>query len=604
MVPGYGDHRWNMDILKLLEAKGGLLREAPDSLITEISGEDEEVKFAIEFCGALPAGNQAWQRNGRALSFAYSKIPYFYITELGGYELDGDRDRKAERTPNPLVPFSYIAISLEMDTAVLPIYVPSPGTSPETQLKYQNTFGLEDLKRYIHNSILNKETSEITQEIARKTIKLVRLIADSKSKSDSLTGSEWMNLYEEAQGDIGFLGKSIEKKYTKKWSKKTSLDSLTETFKELLNQAKNHTVGVTSTNLPMSMIKEDDRLFFGSLVKKIYPNSSQEFINFVNRKNGPLSIAWIAGFKPKGDDARPDRGLSPLLRMSVGSKCDVIAVVYGPAPKAAVELLKTNQEELGKKNGLWESIIQTADGIIVDCKHEGLDQSTLLLTDRTKSSKKLIDHSYTKKLKVLKFGEQDVDTGIHCIFTRLFPIETFEGLCNPPGGDWSGISLKNKVDGDEFRWLTLPRVTATDQKRPDHIFQLFTEEKNYIIICESKDSIKQIEDEIGPRLIKYVKELSNSVPDIERSPTGGWSHSKRKFDVDKFEFVTIAAGILSATTSLSEIGSRGNVDLVIGFQFNSAEDVAIKIYSKNSKGQKLENYLKQISNTEGLMITT
>ena len=110
LISGYGDNRWTVDILKLLDSKGGLLREAPDSLITEIVDGKEDTLLAIEFCGALPAGNQAWQRNGRALSFAYSKIPYFYITEIGGYELDGDRDRKAERVPNPLIPFSYVGI--------------------------------------------------------------------------------------------------------------------------------------------------------------------------------------------------------------------------------------------------------------------------------------------------------------------------------------------------------------------------------------------------------------------------------------------------------------------------------------------------------------
>ena len=55
--PGYG--RWNKDILSLLHTEKDSLREAPDVVITEI----EKPLLAIEYCGALPAGNQAWQRN-------------------------------------------------------------------------------------------------------------------------------------------------------------------------------------------------------------------------------------------------------------------------------------------------------------------------------------------------------------------------------------------------------------------------------------------------------------------------------------------------------------------------------------------------------------
>ena len=42
----------------------------------------------------------------------------------------------------------------------------------------------------------------------------------------------------------------------------------------------------------------------------------------------------------------------------------------------------------------------------------------------------------------LKIGENDVDTILHTIFTQLksSEIKIFEGMCNPPGGDWSGIS--------------------------------------------------------------------------------------------------------------------------------------------------------------------
>ena len=49
MIPGYGENRWNVDILKLLDSKGGLLREAPDSLITEIISNEEVIRFGLDF---------------------------------------------------------------------------------------------------------------------------------------------------------------------------------------------------------------------------------------------------------------------------------------------------------------------------------------------------------------------------------------------------------------------------------------------------------------------------------------------------------------------------------------------------------------------------
>jgi hypothetical protein len=602
MVPGYGENRWNIDILKLLDSKGGLLREAPDSLITEIVSNEEVIRFAIEFCGALPAGNQAWQRNGRALSFAYSKVPYFYITELGGFELDGDRDRKAERVPNPLIPFSYINVSLEMDTAVLPIYIPSPGASPGTQKRYKNVFGMEDLRSYIKKAILGESTEEITSGLAKKTINLVRLLAESRSRNDSISAEEWGKLYEISDSQHGNIGLEISNKYSKVWSKKTSLSTLTNTFNKVIEYAKQKSFGVTSTNLPISIFKESARESFSGFLKQTYPHASQDFLDFIAKSNGPLAVAWIAGFKPRGDDARPDRGLSPLLRMSVGSSCDVIAVVYGPAPKAAVDLLKKNQIELGKRNGLWESIIKTTDGIIVDCKHDKIDSSTFVLTTRKNQAQSQATHTYTETLEIQKFGEQDVDTSLHIIFTKLFPVQTFEGLCNPPGGDWSGISLKADSRSEEYRWLTLPRVTATDQKRPDHIFQTF-DGKKFIVIVESKDTVRQIEDNIGPRLIRYVKELTNSVPDIERSSSDEqWVHSRRKFDTQKFEYVSIASGVISNSTTLQEVAIRGGVDLVIGFKFNNSNDVEIQTHSATKNGEVFEAYLKKLLPCDGLKV--
>src|SRR6266702_3122232 len=72
-----GHKRWNFDLQAILQGYGAPLREATDAVVTQVStdGLFEEVRCAFEFCNALPAGNNAWQRNGRALSCATVGIP-------------------------------------------------------------------------------------------------------------------------------------------------------------------------------------------------------------------------------------------------------------------------------------------------------------------------------------------------------------------------------------------------------------------------------------------------------------------------------------------------------------------------------------------------
>lgn len=141
--PGFG--RWNEDILRVVHERGGILREAADCIITRVNAQSEEPVIAIEYCGALPAGNQAWQRSGRAYSFGLAGIPYVYVAELGGYELDEKRERKAPRMPNPAVPFSYLCYSVERNTPVLPVFVTSPGADEASRQAHGDEFADDEL---------------------------------------------------------------------------------------------------------------------------------------------------------------------------------------------------------------------------------------------------------------------------------------------------------------------------------------------------------------------------------------------------------------------------------------------------------------------------
>ena len=81
--PGFNKNtsdRWTSNIFQILKVKGSFLNETPDVLLTEEIGNSEKILLAIEFCSALQAGNQAWQRSGRAYSTARANVcPYLYI---------------------------------------------------------------------------------------------------------------------------------------------------------------------------------------------------------------------------------------------------------------------------------------------------------------------------------------------------------------------------------------------------------------------------------------------------------------------------------------------------------------------------------------------
>lgn len=58
LLSGHG--RWGVNIGNHLIKNGGILREGADSYICEVDGLNESVILAIEYCSALPAGNNAW----------------------------------------------------------------------------------------------------------------------------------------------------------------------------------------------------------------------------------------------------------------------------------------------------------------------------------------------------------------------------------------------------------------------------------------------------------------------------------------------------------------------------------------------------------------
>jgi hypothetical protein len=568
-LPGYGERRWNQDVLGFIKRSGGRLREAADAIITVTNNGIESPVAAIEFCGALPAGNQAWQRQGRAFSFSHAKIPYFYVAELGGFELDADRGRKAERMPNPAIPFSFFAMTQYQGVVCLPVYEANAGATGDTVVHYEPIFGKAEFLEFLKLAVLGNATESAGTELGKKCVALVKLLADAKKRKDGLTGEQW-----QAAHAAVLSGQSLPDYLSQNarltWKKTAYIEGLTSTAKLFMALGAADSLGLTSTSLPLSFVPKENRHEFSRKAKVLFPDMDQNFAEWMASNAKHLAISWVMGFKPRGDDARPDRGLPPLARMLIGNDCDLMTFVYGPAPVTHWKDLARNPVGLATRNGLWEAVLGVSDAVLVDSSTKPSSTPRGYLKESWAAVLKEEDIPLNVEAKVLSLGEQDVDTALHVAFESLGTEIVFEGMCNPPGGDWSGISFRWDSTEDEHRWLTLPRVSAEGAKRPDHVFALFGHGDHSICLCiESKEKAQALDANIGPRLIRYVEALFESTPSIRRtSKANPWAMYDAAWARRDVSFLSAGAYLSTPNDPFRGLASGSGLDIQIGVSFS------------------------------------
>lgn len=590
LFPGYD--RWEYNVKKAISSLGGKLREATDAVITKISEKEgkELPILAMEFSGALPAGNNAWQRSGRALSCAESGIPYLYFAELGGVELAAERVIRASRFPNPLVPFAYLALGNRYNSVTLPIYQPSPSISLELFKAYEPYFAGQEVNDFIKSIILNKADLKAKEIIENKALKLTSFLASTRRDSSAiLSPNEWESFYKlRKSSEIAewLIRKGMS------WRKRVSIPT-TPTFRSLLSAVSSLNVNaVGSADMPFCLLSSTERGKLVKIIVDLYGNKiSEDFLNWLKSEK-PLFISWVAGFKPRGDDSRPDRGLVPLLRMVVGEDdVDVLTVVYGPASQGMLSRLKNDMWALARDNGLWQAVINYSDGILVDTPNSNLSTIGIKI-DNSPLLPSQSELTPSNSIVPIRFGEHDVDTVLHELFFLHKDEAFFEGLCNPPGGNWSGISLYNFNDGLEIRWVSLPRVSGIEAKRPDHLFQITdTKDSSNILTVESKDTASSVEQNIGIRLKKYITELIKVAPNVYRTKDiVTWQTFTKEYLTPNVKIFSVAAFRLNSLEELSRVKQESETDIVIGVEFlNDGHVVLHLILGENSKW--LESFL-------------
>lgn len=225
--------------------------------------------------------------------------------------------------------------------------------------------------------------------------------------------------------------------------------------------------------------------------------------------------------------------------------------------------LKEDFNSAAGLNGLIEAVVTTSDFVLVD----SANHPPFLLDTRSPAPVKRPDKN-SKNFSVV-VSEHDVDSVIHFMVTQPHRTEYFEGLCNPPGGDWSGISLQDS-NLEEVRWTSLPRVSSSAAKRPDHVIQFRLRDSQYVLAIESKLDAGDMDLNVGPNLIRYVEELTKVHPNARRKNSqSDWKvTSSEKAKLPAFKVYSAAAFRINSREDLKRVQERSKADLIIGVEFN------------------------------------
>jgi hypothetical protein len=566
MFPGFGKSdkkRWKESIIEKFQNSKDLLDETPDAFITKIDGDQETVLLAIEFCSALQAGNQAWQRSGRAYSVGKVGVPYLYIVEFTKYELNPEtRERKSLRLPNLAVPLSYNAFSSHMKNPVMEAYFRAEEFNPDDPKfkgkDFESIFSEEEVANYIYSVCFGKPTAEYTEQLLAKNQKMVENLAPTEA-NDSITQEDLEEI--DYEGLVPFITKYCNFHAKKKIEEKSSSS---EELARLNDYLGDYSDAVFTPDLPFCLLNKKTIPGFVSLLLKDYKLDSKIATKLLAYDS--IVVTLIKGFKPRGDDNRPDRGIMPLVRMIFGEEMPIVTVLYGPILSSSYALLNSAPDALAEKNGLWKTIINLSDYLLIDSpiiSRVGEEVDYIKSIQETnREANHTVDFELTfPKLNVspVSLREDDVDDLILTTF-KYHCYNAFSGLCNPPGGDWSSMSLKK--NGIEYRWLSLPRVSEDKYKRPDHIIQFVKE--NILLIIESKDYRDNLEQSIGPRLCGYVEWLMQFVPNVE-SNEGKWKRAVNQVSAKDYRFITAGAFIGNEGDDELAYLVSANTDLLFNF---------------------------------------
>ena len=555
----WGDNYWESSINKSL-----FISENPDVLVLFESDNTPQKLFAVEFCSALPAGNQSWQRFARGKQLSKNGTDYFFISELGGSELGENRKQISIRFPNPIVNFGALSTSKKPSCGLfVNLLIKKPGCPDEIAKKFENCLGIDILERYILNLTLGKNENAKIYDHQRELIKC--FIAQKRRRSFF---------------EIDFFeDKPImpEQRFAPGWKKRRSIDVTNDT-KSILSTASRLSNGYYGTDLPFVAIQANSSNIFCNEVNQITAGDRKIKLNRAEQK---VFFAAIAGFKPRGDDARPDRGLVPLLDSIVATDSLIVSLVFGPAPSNNQQSLLSNPRLIATKNGLWGSVLQNSDYVIATSVN--FTKTLVFRGYRGQTRKRSKPFTPWNTLITPEPNENDVDTAIHLTCKRSCGL--FESMCNPPGGDWSGVSFFDASSQLETRYLTLSRAPdRAFNKRPDHIYHDSSNKTIYVV--ESKTSLKSLfrESDVGNKMVNWTNHLLSYIPQVKRIQGNEWTSNTEKKDmIPESKFIKCGAFAYTGESPQKYIEAMEKCALDILFVYHNVKpNWYIEVIYRNS----------------------
>ncbi len=420
-----------------------------------------------------------------------------------------------------------------------------------------------------------------------------------RKKVDTLRGKQWYTFLEKQSTEekiqwLAQIGMIWQRKQLAKVA-------TTETFYHLRQLFNSFScLSCLGKELPLCLVPSRQRKTLAEALIVLYgPSLASSFITWVSLSDTPLLVIWITGFKPQGEDSRPDRGLVPLARMLLGNDIHILTLVFGPAKPAMWLKFQQHPQQLAKKNGLWEAIIHLSDAILVDSTTASVNPMSLIIKHKQNKTPQLLDGIASEKGG---FSEHDVDSILHFLFHNHEEMGLFEAMCNPPGGDWSGLSIIHFTTFEEFRWVSLPRVSISGTKRPDHIVEfLFENNQVGILSVESKDDTRKIERDIGIKLTNYTRTLLQTPPTVVRSPDGNWTaYHESPHPLANIQYFSGAAFLWKNLNELEKAFERGKVDIIIGIDMQLQQQPTLLHIKTTILGELLlPNILKVVQGLYG-----
>lgn len=598
LYPGVNRGRWNYDIYDILFTNNGIkLTETCDIILTSFENNKEIPILAIEFSSALPAGNNTWQRSGRALSFSRLGIPYIYAVEIGAHELDKNGEIKSTRNHPSLLILSYLLNNRYSKRLNSLSYSISPVANLNFINKYRKIIDENYLFDYIYFLVTNnaRELVKCEEKLLLTELEVYNKMAD---KNENI-----FNIFDVNKSNLAFINsltlndllKGVRKARIP-WKKvikdKTKTTGNLKHLKEITKQYCFSPYAKSS--VPIGILPKEHFNNFINDIKSKCPNYYKILNEAITNSKNDLAIVMVNGFKPGGNDSRPDRGLLPFSRMIFGEEISIFTIIYSPnVPDNIINAISNGEFDILRRNGLFNAIVDGSDYILLDSvNHKKCLEIPSQHSNIPTKIQNIIIPEIDRKPK--KMGENDIDTVIHMIFKDIKYV--FESFTNPPGGDWSGISIID--DQYEYRWTSLNREPQ-NVKRPDHIFQIKSDE---LLVIESKESYSKLidkEENVGPKMIAFLSNLLFKRPINAKKKHGEkeYSGTDENINTSYFNFLSAVAFYVKndseiSKESCSKLATNCDVDLVFGIKVTENKNIVIYYYVKNQSNFTGLNLIK------------